>query len=739
MTKSSSILAAVALAGCGGAEVSPAVTPPTVSVSDAPTVSPPAAEPARPLLPYPRTRVDDVTDTLHGALVKDPYRWLEDAKSPEVQAWMKAEDELARAELRKLPERDAIAARLKKLYYLDEISAPRHRGDRYFYTRRLARREKSIVYWKQGKEGAEQVLLDPNGWSADGSSSLGVWTTSWDGKKVAYTVRKNNSDEATLFVADVETGKKSDIDTIEGAKYAEASWTPRGDGFYYVWLPAKGSVPEADRPGFAEVRFHRLGEDPKVDHTVRERTGDASTFLSAELSRDGRWLFLSVLHGWTSVDLYVQDLKGGGKAGFRPLAVGRKAHFSAEAHRDRFYVTTDDGAPRSRIYAVDPGKLDRESWREIVPERPDATIEGASIIGGRLAVSYLKNAQSSLEIVGLDGRKVREVALPGVGTVTGPSGRSDEDVAFFGFTSFTTPREIHEMSMKTGKTTLYSKVTVPVDTSPFMVEQVFYPSRDGTRVSMFIVRRKDLEKDGSTRALLYGYGGFQVSETSVFTASIYPWLERGGLYAVPNLRGGSEYGEEWHRHGMLLEKQNVFDDFIGAAEHLIKEGYTRSDRLAIHGASNGGLLVGAAVTQRPDLFSAALCGVPLLDMVRYHLFGSGKTWISEYGSAADPAQFRALFGYSPYHHVKSGERYPATLLLSADSDDRVDPLHARKLAAALQAASVGGPVLLRIERNSGHGGADLVKSAVEEGADRYAFALAHTASGPPAGEPTGGK
>jgi prolyl oligopeptidase len=286
------------------------------------------------------------------------------------------------------------------------------------------------------------------------------------------------------------------------------------------------------------------------------------------------------------------------------------------------------------------------------------------------------------------------------------------------------------MSMKTGATSLYSKVNVPVDTAPYTVEQVFYPSKDGTKVSMFVVHRKDLKKDGSTRALLYGYGGFQVSETSVFTSSIYPWLERGGLYAVANLRGGSEYGEDWHRHGMLLEKQNVFDDFVAAGEYLIKEGYTKPDRLAIHGASNGGLLVGAAVTQRPDLFSAVLCGVPLLDMVRYHLFGSGKTWISEYGSADDAAQFKALHGYSPYHHVKTGERYPAVLMLSADSDDRVDPLHARKFAAALQQSSSGGPVLLRIERHAGHGGADLIRSAVEEGADRYAFALAHTATGP---------
>ncbi|APR84299.1 Prolyl endopeptidase [Minicystis rosea] len=724
---SPTILAAAVIAGCAG-EVPQTMTPPT-DPTQAPVATAAPSAPAKPALAYPASRADGPTDTIHGVAVRDPYRWLEDSKAADVQAWMKSQDDLTRGELHKLPERDAIAARLKELYYIDAVSAPRHRGDRYFYTRRHANKEKTIVYWKQGKDGAEQVLLDPNAWSKDGSVSLGVWSVSWDGKLVAYAERKNNSDEATLYVIDVKTGKKSAVDVIEGAKYATASWTPKGDGFYYTWLPTDPSIKEADRPGYAEVRFHKIGEDPKKDKIVREALHDPTTFLYADLSQDGRFLFLYVQHGWTSIDLYVKDVKAGAKAEFKPLAVGKKAHFSAEAYKDRFYVTTDDGAPKSRVYAVDPKKLDRADWKEIIPERADATIDNAGVIGGRMAVSYLKNATSALEIFELDGKKVRDVPLPGVGTVGGPSGRADEDAAYFSFTSFTTPNEIHEMSMKSGETKLYTKVKVPVDTSPYTVEQVFYPSKDGTRVSMFIVHRKDLKKDGSTRALLYGYGGFQVSETSTFSASIYPWLERGGLFAVPNLRGGSEYGEEWHRDGMLTKKQNVFDDFIGAAEYLVKEGYTRSDRLAIHGGSNGGLLVGAAVTQRPDLFSAVLCAVPLLDMVRYHLFGSGKTWISEYGSADDAEQFKALFGYSPYHHVKAGEKYPPVLMLSADSDDRVDPLHARKFAAALQAASTGGPVLLRIERNSGHGGADMVKAAVEEGADRYAFALAHTKSG----------
>ncbi len=717
-------LAASSSAGCGAPDVpgpaTPSPPPPVPTASAAPD---PAA--LKPLLPYPASRTVDVKDVLFGREIKDPYRWLEDAKAPEVQEWMKAQDALTRAELAKLPERAALAARLKELFYIDTVSAPRHRKGRYFLTRRHADKEKSVVYWKEGKKGEEKVLLDPNTWLSQGNVSLGGWQPTWDGKRVAYRVRKNNSDEATLYVMDVASGKKSDVDVIEGAKYASASWTPRGDGFYYTWLPTDPKIPEADRPGFAEIRFHKLGEDPKKDRLVRERTGDASTFLGADLSRDGRWLVLSVYKGWTSTDVYFRR-EDGKTTAWTPLAVGKNAHYSIEVHKDRLYVHTDEGAPRQHVFEVDPAHPDRAAWKEIVPESPDATLDGFGILGGRLALTYLKDAASQLEIRELDGKPVRKVPLPGIGSVGGPVGLPDEDEAYFSFESYTAPSEIYETSIKTGKTELYAKVKVPIDPSPYTVEQAFFPSKDGTRLSMFIVRRKDLVKDGSPRALLYGYGGFQASETPAFVASAYPWLERGGVYAVANLRGGGEYGEDWHKAGMLLNKQNVFDDFIASAEYLVKEGYTKPERLVIQGASNGGLLVGAAITQRPDLFAVGLCGVPLLDMVRYHLFGAGKTWRSEYGSAEDPAQLAALYAYSPYHHVERGRRYPALLLLSADSDDRVDPLHARKFAAALQSASAGGPVLLRIEKDSGHGGADLIKANVEKYADQYAFALSRT-------------
>jgi prolyl oligopeptidase len=725
-----SLALALTAAGCPDAPPPVVARPTPTPTAPLPVVAPPAPASA---FGYPATRREAVKDVLHGTTVEDPYRWLEDGKAPDVQTWMNAQDAFAREHLARLPERDVIAQRLKELFYIDALSAPRHLGARYFYSRRHASKEKAIVYWKDGKTGPEHVLFDPNTWSTDGSMSLGVWSVAWDGKTVAYTVHANNSDEATLWIMDVATGKKREAEKIDGGKYAVPSWTPTSDGFYYTWLPMPDpKVKEADRPGLVEVRFHKLGEDPAKDAIVRERTNDPSTFITGTISRDGHWLTILVEHGWTSNDIYFKDLRIKGKQEWKTLVVSKDAHYSAEAHQDQLYVVTDEGAPRGRIFRADPRTPERATWKEIVPEQPDAAIDvdkPPGVFGGRLLVTYLEKAQNKLSVYEIDGKKVRDIPLPGVGTIRGLSGRSDDDEAYYSFESFTQPNEVHALSIKTGTTALYSKVTVPVDTSPYMIEQVFYPSKDGTRISMFIVRRKDLKKDGSTRALLYGYGGFQSSETSLFTASIYPWLEHGGLYAVPNLRGGAEYGEDWHRHGMLLEKQNVFDDHIGAAEYLVKEGYTKSDRLAIYGGSNGGLLVGAAVTQRPDLFSVVLCGVPLLDMVRYHLFGSGKTWTSEYGSADDAAQFKALFAYSPYHHVKAGTKYPPVLLLSADADDRVDPLHARKFAGALQAASTGGPVLLRIEKHSGHGGADLIKAEVEKGADRYAFALAHTASG----------
>jgi prolyl oligopeptidase len=677
------------------------------------------------MLPYPDNKPGSVTETLFGTAVKDPYRWLEDDKDPAVKAWMAAQDRLARAELGALPERDAIAARLKALMYVDDLSAPAHRGARYFFTRRSAAQEKGVVYFKEGKAGAEQVLLDPNTWSVDGSSSLGNWTVSPDGKQVAYTVHENNGDEATLHVLDVGTRVESKIDLILGAKYASAAWTKGSDAFYYTWLPVDSNISAAERPGFAEIRRHQLGTDPKTDAIVHEKTGDPSRFIEVYTSEDGSTLFLAIQQGWSGNELYFKDLHQNG-APFIPLATGFKAHYYAIAHHGALYLSTDEGAPRWKVLRVDPKQPAPSAWHELVPEDAHATLDNVSILGRKLVLSYLDKAASRLEIHALDGKLERKLELPSIGTAPLAAGREGEDEAYFGFHSFTTPYTVYEFSVATGKATLYSQVQVPIDRDKFVIDQVSYASKDGTPVTMFVVHAKDLIMNGDNRTLLYGYGGFQASMTPAFASSIFPWLERGGVYAVANLRGGGEYGESWHEAGMRANKQNVFDDFAAAAQYLIQQRYTRPARLAIAGASNGGLLTGAATVQHPELFGAVLCGVPLLDMVRYEQFGSGRTWSSEYGSVANEADFRTLLAYSPYHHAQAGVKYPALLLLSADSDDRVDPMHARKFAALLQDVSVGGPVLLRIEKHSGHGGADLRRAEVEKGADRFAFALRYT-------------
>ena len=709
------------LAACGGEAPAPVVAP-----RPPPTTTPPKeAEPppAPKLLPYPATRAGDTKDVLFGTTVADPYRWLEDVKSDDVKKWMDDEDALARAELAKRPGRDAFATRLRELFYVDSVGTPAHRGARYFWSKRDAQKEKAIVYFKDGKTGAEKVLLDPNAWSTGGANvSLGGWWPTWDGKTVAYKTKANNSDEATMYVLDVATGKKSELDVIEGAKYAAASWTPRGDGFYYTWLPVDKAIAVAERPGYAEIRFHKLGTDPKKDTRIYEATHDAKSFLSSYVSKDGAFLFVDVTHGWSRGDVYFKDLRAKEDNGFKPLATGTDALYDVDAYQGRFYVRTNDGAAKYKMFVVDPKKPERAAWKELVPERADATLHGSSILGGKLVLDYMKDVTTKLEVHDLDGKMVREITLPAIGTA-GISGREDEDEAYLSFTSLTYPTEIQETSIKTGQVKPWFKLKVPVDPTKYDVEQLFFKSKDGTRVPLFLVHAKDAKKDGKSPLLVTGYGGFQSSQQPTFRANVFPWLEKGGIFALVNLRGGSEYGEEWHRAGMKRVKQNVFDDFEGATEFLQKEGWSQPAKTAIIGGSNGGLLVGAAATQRPDLFRVVLCDVPLLDMVRYHKFGSGKTWVEEYGSSEDEADFKAIYAYSPYHHVTKGTKYPSILMLSADSDDRVDPLHARKFTAAMQDASTGGPVLLRIEKNAGHGGADMVKAWVEKLADEYAFAL----------------
>ena len=715
------------LAACSGSPRSSEPTklpvdpaPQLTTTSATHTLEQPAAK-----KPWPATRIQLVSEVVHGKTINDPYRWLETETANDVKAWMTAQDNYTRQELAKLPGRAELVERLKKLYYYDAITAPQHAGGRFFYARKHANKEKQVVYWKQGETGKENILFDPNTWSTDGSAGLGGWWPSYNGKYVAYAKKQNNSDETVTHVIDVATGKDLP-DVIEGTKYSGASWTPNASGFYYTWVPpVSEKVTVADRPGFAEVRFHKLGADPAADAIVHPATKNPETFLGADLSRDGHWLIATVQHGWNSSDIYFKDARKP-SAAWTPLVEKVDANFDVDVWRDKFYVTTNEGAPRYRLFKVDPRKPARAAWREIVPQN-EATLDYVKVIGERLAIGYLRNAASELQIHDLDGKFLRKAELPALGSAGGLAGNPDEDTAYLSYTSFTVPQVIIKMSAKTGKSSEWARTTLPIDTTAMDTEQVFYPSKDGTKISMFIIKPRGAKKDGKNPTILYGYGGFNVSLTPIFSSSRAVWIEKGGIYAIPNLRGGGEYGEAWHRAGMLLQKQTVFDDYIAAAEYLVKEGWTSPAHLAINGGSNGGLLVGAAMTQRPELFKAVACGVPLLDMLRYHLFGSGKTWIPEYGSADDPDQFKALYDYSPYRRaVDAGPRkYPALLMESADHDDRVDPLHARKFAALIQANQTGdAPVLLRIERNSGHGGADMVKQTVERVADQLSWLLA---------------
>lgn len=665
----------------------------------------------------PPTRQDTRVDTLHGVTVADPYRWLEDEKAPDVQTWVDAQDALSRRWLAEQPSHAALSARFKELFYVDSLSAPVRRGGRFFYSRTHADKEKAIVYWREGLEGKERVLLDPNGWSEDGTISLGRWAPSWDGSKVAYAKRNNGADESTLYVLDVETGVTSDIDVIEGAKYASPSWHPDGSGFYYEWLPTDPGIPVDERPGYTELRWHTLGTNPANDALVHERTGNPSTFLGGELSRDGRFLFVYIFHGWNETDVWFKEL--GKDEGFRLLVDGDESTYDVTAHEDDFYILTNEGASRKRVFRVSQADPARENWREIIAEDPVATIDGLRLIGGRIVVAYMKDASNVLRTFALDGTDRKDATLPGLGSVLSLHGQPDDDEAFFSFSSFTTPTRVYRLDVPSLASTLWAETSFPIDVDAYTVEQVFFESKDGTRVPMFVVHAKSVTQDKPRPTLLYGYGGFDVSLTPAFRASIYPWLEAGGVYAVANLRGGGEYGQDWHNAGKGANKQNVFDDFAAAAEYLVSSGWTTPSKLGIYGGSNGGLLVGAAMTQRPELFGAVVCAVPLLDMVRYHLFGSGRTWIPEYGTAENPTDFVTLHAYSPYHHVVSETHYPPLLMLAADHDDRVDPMHARKFVAAIQGA--GSPALLRVERNAGHTGADQVSKAIEQAADMYAF------------------
>ncbi len=668
---------------------------------------------------YPPTRSEKVIDKLHGVEVADPYRWLEDADSAEVKAWVEKQNALTRSVLDPLPGRDKIRERLNILLEVGSIGTPAPVKGRYFYTKREGRQNQPVLYVRDGLKGTDRALVDPNALAADGTVALDWWFPSRDGRLLAYGLSRNGNEQSTLHLLDVPTGKDLP-DTIERTRACSVAWLPDGKGFYYTRYPAADSVPKGEENYHRHVFLHRLGDDPAKDVKVFGEGRAAEDWPNVGLSPDGRWLVVTEEQGWAKAEVFFQDRSKDG-AEFRPLVEKVQARFDVVVRNDRFYVHTNDQAPRYRLFQVNPEKPERKDWKELIPQGQDV-LTSVAAVGDVLAAQLMHKASSRLRLYDRDGKKIEEVKLPTLGTIAGIGAEWDGDELLYGFQSFTVPPSIYRVDLKARQSELWQRVEADVDFAAYDVEQVSYPSKDKTPVTMFLAHKKGLKRDGKTPTLLHAYGGFNISMTPTFNSSRFLFLERGGLLAVANLRGGGESGEEWHQAGMLGKKQNVFDDFIAAAEWLFAEGYTDREHLAIQGGSNGGLLMGAALTQRPDLFRAVVCQVPLLDMVRYHQFLIARLWIPEYGSADDPKAFEWLYAYSPYHKVKDGTTYPAVLLEAAESDTRVDALHARKMAARLQAATASDrPVLLRLESKAGHGAGKPRTKVLDELTDVWGF------------------
>ena len=689
----------------------------------------------------PQAPIKPIADMFHGTRVVDNYRWLENGNSPETKKWVEQEMAYTRGMLDRLAGRDAIHKRLTELLSIGSVTPPVIAGRHYFYTRREGMQNQPVLYVREGLDGKDKdrVLLDANQLAADGTIALDWFQPSETGKYVAYGTSPSGSEMSTLHIIETKTGTVLP-DTIERTRASSIAWKQDNSGFYYTRYPKKGDVPAGQEMYNRHVFYHSLGDDPdQEDQLIFGEGRDPEDWPSVSLSNDGRWLLISVSEGWTKSELYLMDLK----KGTPPTAIttGKNFLYGADVYNGKLYITTNEDAPRYRVFVADAGNYDRQAWKELIPQS-DAVLQGAAVYGRKLFTQYEQNATSQLKIFDLDGKKLSDVDLPAIGSVFGLSGRWDRDEAFFGFQSFTMPPSIYRVELKPvgvetkpsgpagdviGPTSLWTKVDAPsIDPSAYEVNQEWFKSKDGTRVPMFVVHKKGIQKNGKNPTLLTAYGGFNVSLTPSFSRTAYLWMEHGGIYAVANLRGGAEFGEDWHRAGMLDKKQNVFDDMIAAAQHLIAEKYTDKNHFAIQGGSNGGLLMGAMITQRPDLFRAVICQVPLLDMLHYQDFQIAKLWIPEYGTSENPEQFKWLYAYSPYHHVKPGTEYPAILFMTADTDTRVDPMHAKKMAAEMQAEAKNGtsrtrPILLRIESKAGHGAGKPVTKQIEEFTDVYSF------------------
>jgi prolyl oligopeptidase len=677
---------------------------------------------------YPEARRDAVVDDYHGTKVADPYRWLEDPDAPESRTWIDAQNKITQAFLADIPTREAIEKRLTKVWNFERYGVPSKKGNRYFFEKNDGLQNQSVLYWTDRLDKEPKVLIDPNTMSKDGTVALSGTAVSENGKYLAYGVQSAGSDWQTWHVRDVKTGKDL-TDKIEWVKFSGASWSHDHKGFYYSRYPEPTGKELTGQNFYQKVYYHRLGTPQSDDELVFERPDEKTWGFGAWVTEDGRYLLVSVWKGTGNQNLlYYKDLKAKAKPGKAPqdtftgLITEWKGDFSFVSNDGpRFYIATDLDAPRKRLIAIDLAKPEQKDWMEIVPQST-STLESANLLSGKFFATYLEDAKSRVLIYDKTGKSLGEVALPGIGTAIGFGGQKKDQETFYAFSGFTEPTTIFHYDVKSGKSTVFRKPKVDFDGSSYETKQVFYKSKDGTKIPMFLIYKKGIQLDGSHPTYLYGYGGFNISLTPAFSITRAVWLEMGGIVAIPNLRGGGEYGEEWHQQGIKDRKQNVFDDFIAAAEYLIKERYTSPKKLAISGRSNGGLLIGAVMTQRPDLFGAALPGVGVLDMLRFHKFTIGWAWIDDYGSADDKAQFPALYAYSPYHRVKPGTAYPPTLITTADHDDRVVPAHSFKFAAALQHADAGkNPVLIRIETKAGHGAGKPTAMQIEEAADTFAF------------------
>jgi prolyl oligopeptidase len=672
-------------------------------------------------LRYPDARKDAVVDDYFGTAVADPYRWLEDDRSAATAAWVEAQNALSRTWLDAVPERAAIRRRLERLWDFERFGAPRKRGGRYFYERNAGLQDQAVLYVTDGPAGAPRVLLDPNALSKDGTVALREWAPSEDGKLLAYGISEAGSDWITWRVRRVDDGVDLP-DAVRWSKFSGAAWRRNGSGFFYARYDAPR--PGAEPSGVTQdhqIWFHAVGTSQDADRLVFRRPDQPEWYLGAGVTDDGRFLVVTASKGTNpETAVFVADLSRGETAP-RPVLAAMDAEYTVVGNDgETLYVLTNKDAPRRRIVAL---REDAPAWQTLVPEGPARDVlSGAALVGGRLVVTWMRDARSAVEIWSATGRRLFEVPLPALGTVATVEGRQDDPEAFFLFTGFTQPGTVERLDTATGRTSVFRAPKLRFDPARFETHQVFYVSKDGTRVPMFLVHRKGLRRDGRNPTLLYGYGGFDVSLTPSFSVSRIVWLEMGGVLAVPNLRGGGEYGKAWYDAGRLARKQNVFDDFVAAAEWLVRERYTSRARLAIDGASNGGLLVGAVLTQRPELFGAAVPEVGVLDMLRFHRFTVGWGWKSDYGSAETREGFEILRRYSPLHNVRPGTRYPPTLVMTADHDDRVVPAHSFKFTAALQAAQGGdAPILARIETRAGHGAGTPTSKLVAERTDVFAF------------------